>query len=418
MRRLLLVAFHFPPLIGSSGIQRTLRFAQYLPEFGWNPTVLTVGSHAYESTDPSTLGLIPDGCEVVRVPCLDARRHLSIAGRYPRFVADPDRWASWSILGSSIGAQVCKKRGIDAVWSSYPIASAHRVASAISRRARLPWIADFRDPMAQPGYPDDAVIWNSFRRIEKDAAENASALVFVTESAMNTFRRQFASTDSTRFHLIENGFDEATFLKTSSPSQRSPPSTPLVLLHSGIVYPSERDPTALFDAIASLDRKGLIRPADFRIRFRAAVHDGLLRSLSSSRSVSDYIEIVPPIGYSEAIEEMMSVDGLVMLQGDNCNEQIPAKLYEYLRAGRPILGLADPAGDTGRRLIQLGFPDVAKLESSAEIEVTLLRFLSSVRSGQAFTLASESVTQFSRRAGAQRLAEILESHIAYSPRYA
>ena len=414
MRRLLLVAFHFPPLIGSSGIQRTLRFAQYLPDFGWNPTVLTVGNSAHESIDPSSLDLIPEGCDVVRVPCLDARRHLSIAGRYPRFVADPDRWVSWTMLGRSIGAQVCRQRGIDAVWSTYPIASAHRLASAISRRTRLPWIADFRDPMAQPGYPADPVIWNSFRRIEEDAAQNASAMVFVTESAMNTFRHQFASTNPSRFHLIENGFDEATFPNTPPRARQSIHARPLILLHSGIVYPSERDPTALFDAVSSLDRRGLIRPADVRIRFRAAVHEDLLRNLSSSRAISDYIEVVPSVPYPKAIEEMLSVDGLVLLQGDNCNEQIPAKLYEYLRAGRPILGLADPAGDTGRRLIQLGFPDVAKLESSAEIETTLLRFLSLIRSDQAFTLAPESVKRFSRREGARQLAELLEHYTARS----
>jgi len=34
VKRVLMVAFHFPPLVGNSGIQRTLRFAQHLPEFG------------------------------------------------------------------------------------------------------------------------------------------------------------------------------------------------------------------------------------------------------------------------------------------------------------------------------------------------------------------------------------------------
>ena len=48
MKRVLMIAFHFPPLAGSSGIQRTLRFARHLPQFGWEPLVLTAHPRAYE----------------------------------------------------------------------------------------------------------------------------------------------------------------------------------------------------------------------------------------------------------------------------------------------------------------------------------------------------------------------------------
>ena len=89
-RTVLLIAFHFPPYRGSSGMQRTLRFAQYLPKHGWRPIVLTVHPRAYDTTSESSGSEVPPGLSVHRAFGLDAARHLSIVGRYPRALAIPE----------------------------------------------------------------------------------------------------------------------------------------------------------------------------------------------------------------------------------------------------------------------------------------------------------------------------------------
>src|SRR5882762_1200482 len=94
-RRLLMVAFHFPPFAGSSGVQRTLRFAQHLPTFGWQAVVLSAHPRAYETTSDDLLSEIPSDTHVERAFALDTARHLSIANRYPAALARPDRWMSW-----------------------------------------------------------------------------------------------------------------------------------------------------------------------------------------------------------------------------------------------------------------------------------------------------------------------------------
>src|SRR5205085_12155072 len=110
----------------------------------------------------------------------------------------------------------------------------------------IPLVADFRDPMAQEGYPADPLTWQAFHRIEQDLASDASRLVFVTPSALEMYRARFPSVPPERFVLIENGFDEESF----SAAEADLPPLPLnagrfTLVHGGIVYPSERDPTAL-----------------------------------------------------------------------------------------------------------------------------------------------------------------------------
>ena len=407
VRTALLVAYHFPPIAGSSGLQRTLRFAQYLPEFGWRPVVLSVQPSAYERVDEASLAQIPDGCTVVRTRCLDAARHLSLMGRYPGFAALPDRWASWRLWGVRAGVRAAREHGARAVWSTYPIATAHQIGACIARRTGLPWVADFRDPMAQEGYPADPRRWQAFKHIEETATEQAARLVFVSPSALEMYRERYPATPAERFALIENGYDESSFEGLEAP-EPTPAGGPLLLLHSGIVYPSERDPAALFTALGRLRERGAIRPGEFVIRFRAAVHDALLRELADRHQVAEFVDIAPAIPYREALREMLAAHALMVMQGDNCNGQIPAKLYEYLRAGRPILGLADPVGDTGRTLSGLGYPLVTRLESANDIERNLPEFLERLRQ-QSLPVAGQEVYQrYARRTLAGHLAELLD----------
>jgi glycosyltransferase involved in cell wall biosynthesis len=403
----LLVAYHFPPLSGSSGLQRTLRFAQYLPEFGWKPIVLTVRPDAYEQADEDSVAQIPPGCEVIRTRCLDASRHLAIAGRYPAFAALPDRWASWQWWAVRGGLRACREHRIQALWSTYPIATAHKIGAALAKRTGLPWVADFRDPMAQEGYPADPRRWEAFKCLEESAAAKAARLVFVSPSALVTYRQRYPRTPPENFVLIENGFDDSAFEGLEEWPTRPREKRPM-LLHSGIVYPSERDPGALFEALGKLSAEGRIRPGDFVLRFRAPVHEQLLRNLAKTHHVEDFLDIKPPVPYRDALREMLDADALVVMQGASCNEQIPAKLYEYLRAGRPILGLADPLGDTGRALISLGYPFVTPLEAADAIKAMLPAFVRALGDGRLPAAERSVADRYSRRRLTGMLARLLD----------
>ena len=150
-----MVAFHFPPLSGSSGVQRTLRFVQHLPAHGWEPLVLSASSRAYETVSDDLLAQVPAGTEVRRAFAVDAARHLSIGGRYLAAAARPDRWASWRLDGVRQGLKLIQRFKPQVIWSTYPIATAHLIGKALHQKSGLPWVADFRDPMAQQGYPAD-----------------------------------------------------------------------------------------------------------------------------------------------------------------------------------------------------------------------------------------------------------------------
>lgn len=406
MKRILMIAYHFPPLAGSSGIQRTLRFVQHLPSLGWQPLVLTAQPKAYERTSDDLLDEVPAGIVVRRAFALDTARQLQIGGRYLGWMARPDRWISWKFDAVRQGLKLIDEFQPDVIWSTYPIATAHVIASTLHRKTGIPWVADFRDPMAQVDYPADLLTRDSYRVIEADAAQRACNCVFTTPGAARLYKQRYPAA-ADRMVVLENGYDEESFGIAPVPSMYDRASNPLVMLHSGIVYASERDPTQLFVALCRLRKEGLLGPRELRIRFRASVHDDLLQSLANSHGVQDFIELCPAIPYRDALAEMMAVDALLVMQASNCNAQIPAKIYEYLRAGKPILALTDPDGDTAGVLRDAGLNDIARLDSADDIAALLPRLVRDWRMGKVVLPEQSIVRQASRRGRSEAFSALL-----------
>lgn len=410
MKRLLMIAYHFPPLAGSSGIQRTLRFVQHLPRFGWEPIVLSADPRAYERTSEDLMADIPESVVIRRAFALDTARHLSIGGRYIGAMARPDRWVSWKMGAIREGMRMIKEFKPQAIWSTYPIATAHLIGAELQRRSGLPWIADFRDPMAQEGYPADPLVWQSYKSIEEQTLSTASYSTFTTPSAAQTYQSRYPNS-AERVVVLENGYDEETFAAVENIGTQNRKIHPaaVTLLHSGIVYPEERDPTQLFEALGELKANGKIPTGTLKIRFRASVHDDLLNSLASKYDIAEIVDCQPPIHYREALAEMLNADGLLVMQASNCNEQIPAKIYEYLRAGRPILALTDPLGDTAATLRNAGAGDIARLDSTAEICEVLPAFIDAISRSKAALPTTHAVEQASRVGRTAQLAKLLDS---------
>ena len=411
-RRLLMIAYHFPPLRGSSGIQRTLRFVQHLPKFGWEPLVLTASPRSYEDTSPDQMGEVPEGTVVERAFALNTARHLSLFGRYPGALAVPDRWATWRFGAVPAGMAMIRRYRPDAIWSTYPIATAHVIGAQLARRSGLPWIADFRDPMAQDGYPSDPRAWKAYREIEEHALREARSVVFTTPGCAELYRDRYPDIARDKSVVIENGYDEETFARAES-ERRSAASTSrskdrFVLLHSGVIYPDERDPRPLFEALGRLKRTGALTAAGFSLRLRASSYDAMLATLATMHDVTDLIAIEPPIPYHAALQEMLDVDGLLILQASNCNQQIPAKLYEYVRARRPVLALTDPVGDTAVTLRHAGLTSIARLDDATSIAEAIPAFIARVRADGEAIATPEAIAASSREGRARSLAHLLD----------
>jgi len=403
--RVLIVAFHFPPQAGSSGGLRALKFCRYLPDFGWMPTVLTVKASAYERTDPRQLSDVPPDVEILRAFSLDTRRHLSFRGAYPKILALPDRWSSWLLAAVPMGMRAIKERNIDVILSTYPTATAVMVGYLLHRLTGKPWIVDFRDSMTEEGYPPDPQTFRVYRWIERQAIRHASALLFTAPGAIRMYRRRYEILNAEKCVLLPNGYDEADFesiVFVREPNRR------LRLLHSGLVYPWERDPLPLFRALSKLKAEGKISNETLSIELRASGNETEFQKHLDELDIDDIVHFLPALPYRLSLQDAAEADALLLLQGACCDHQIPAKVYEYLRMGKPILALTSEAGDTAGLLTEAGGASVIDLADESAIHHKLPEFLSQVRAGRHGIPVPAKSRIYSRRSQAEKLSQYLD----------
>jgi glycosyltransferase involved in cell wall biosynthesis len=408
VKKVLMVAFHYPPYKGGSGVHRTLKFSKYLPTQGWEPVVLSAHPRAYPSTGPEQLAEVTDKVIVERAFALDTARHLSLAGCYLRLMALPDQWASWWWCGVLKGLKLVRKFHPSVIWSTYPIATAHLIGLTIHRLTGLPWIADFRDSMTEENYPRDPWSRQCYLWIEKRVMQRASRLVFTAASARQMYMQRYPFLPADRCLLIPNGYDEEDFIaiKFHEPYVTTG-ERPVRLVHAGLIYSDERNPRPFFRALSRLKSEGLIKSSNIVIDLRASGSEEAYRKLLDDLRIADIVRLLPALPYREALQDCADADALLLFQAASCNHQIPAKAYEYLRMGKPILALTPKDGDTGKLLTETGGATIIDLNDEEEIYHAIPTFLTSFRQQTYCLPTTDLVGRFSREYQAAQLSTCL-----------
>lgn len=419
-KKVLIVAYHFPPIAGSSGVLRALKFCRYLPENGWLPFVLTADPKVYDRRDDAQMGEISGDVSVRRAFALDTQRDLSVRGRYLRWMALPDRWSSWCLGAVPAGLLEIRRRKIDVIFTTYPVATAVLIGLFLHRLTGKPWVVDFRDSMTEDEYPRDPLTRKVYRWIERQAVLRGARLIFTAASTIRMYLRRYPELDPGKCLLIPNGYDEEDFRALHFPDSANNDSTsplhPTRLLHMGLLYPEERDPKPFFRALARLKREGQLNAANFQVDLRASGYEAVYSEILRELAIEDMVHLLPPLSYHQALQDGADADGLLLFQAANCDHQIPAKGYEYLRLGKPILALTTETGDTAGVLKQGGGATIVDLADEQAIYRKMPRFLHAVQRGEHPRPNGESVRQFSRRYQTQQLAQCLDQLVSREAR--
>lgn len=396
-KRILMVALDFPPC-KSAGVQRTLKFAEYLKDFGWEPLILTVNEGAHNTVDHSQT-ISPEIKHVYRSFAFNASRDFSIKGKYLSIMKVPDRWWTWKFTAVPLGKKIIKEFQPDVIWSTYPVSTTHNIAYELSKWSGLPWVADYRDPL-QSRYDNNAKNYDFVaHRIERKTLLNADKVVFTTKRASTLYQSLYPDIKLSNFHVIENGYDEGNF--ASLTQQQNERVGFFSLLHSGAVYENGRDPQAIFSAISTLKRKGKISNNNFELAFRGLPSAGPYESVLSELDITDLVAFKPSISYKDSLEEMMQASALLIIQGPLFNNQIPGKLFEYIRTNKPILALTPNNGATGLLLKDVEMSSMGI--HSIDLEKALLELISLK------VKEREGIEKYSRYEKTKQLANILNS---------
>ena len=415
--RAMIVACNFPP-DASVGTMRTLRLVRHLTDASWNVEIVTLTPDGFRPgtvIDPALLDKVPSNATVVRARPLRPFERLSAAlkrtkprslspatreGQRPvtpraapspsgwsrarravsAALALPDRDVSWMAPAIWNGVRHSQGSPPDVVYSSGPPFTAHLVGLALARWLNKPWVADFRDPWARAPWREDRFeferrAWGIFERL---VVRRAQAVVFVTDTNRRDFAQQYPS-EASKFFVVPNGCDPADFDDLTAPAERQ--ASPFVLLHAGSLY-GARNPASLLRALAAAVAKKRIDPTSFKLRFigRLGLPGVDLPGVARDLGLEKAVEFVSHLPRHDCLKEMLEASALLIVQPVT-TVSIPAKLYEYMAAGRPILALAEPGGETAELVARSGAGYAVLAEDEAAIEDALVSIVHLARAG-------------------------------------
>ena len=428
MKRALLVTYYFPPAGGVSA-QRVLKFAQYLPDFGYLPTVLTVDPRyaAYPALDDTLHDYVPETATVVRTKSWDpftlyARlqgkskddivgigfvkenqdRLVSRMGRWIRGnVFLPDARVGWTPFALRAAKQILQQQQPDIVLTTGPPHSIHRVGKQLQKRYAIPWVADFRDPWTDYFFNAHMLQTRAAQaataRMEQRVLSQTDAVVAVSPSIGVAFHQKAALR---RYETIPNGFDPEDH--SSEPGKRTSGDGRFVIAHVGTLT-SEQHASGLLEALSRLDSTA-------ELHFVGHVADRILQAAADA-GLSDRLHVRPFVPHAEAIAVMHAADVLLVSTGVGPRTKgiVTGKVFEYLGTGKPILGLGPPEGDLAALLHETGGGRLYRPDDTAAIE----GYLRGLINGSIHIAADKDVlVPYTRQALTERLAALFDSLVA------
>lgn len=439
MKNVLIIAYYFPPS-GGPGVQRVLKYVQYLQEFGWKPTVLTVNEGNFPARDESLLEEIPSDVTVIRTDIFEPYdlyrkltgkssdtaidvntirkegTRLSAAERLSEFIRAtffiPDARIGWYRSAVDAGMRAIADHRIDAIVSSSPPYTCAMIARSLKRRTGLPWIAGMRDPWT--GFITTPRRWGIPARIDRSFERSVFAEADEVEVAWPGIAKdalgKYPDLPREKFHVLPNGYDSADF-PTVDPSERL--DDRFTITYTGSMY-GRRNPAAFLEAVERLVDRRQIDSARLRLRFIGRFGEEVMEMFDRS-SVREVIEVVGYMPHSDSVRQLFLSDALLLVvdECDESEEVVPGKVYEYIGSRRPVLAVAPERGSIAELIAETGAGYVAhqsNVEGIAEAVRTL--YTDHVSGSSSLSPDEAAIGRYERRNVTARLAGLLDGAVA------
>ncbi len=433
-----MVAYFFPPS-GAVGVYRTLKFAKYLPEFGWSPVVLTTANGKFPTYDASLLRLVPEGVPVHRVAGMEtfnegfdrpqprtprktlwSRLHTRLYLLWFA-IAVPDTRVGWAIGAYRRARKLIRDEGIKHVYiSGYPFSS-FLVGAWLKRREDVHVVIDYRDPWTQSiTYERTGLRRRIDRAVETWMVRRSDAVISNTRHNDTRMATELgAGQPREKFVAIHNGFDAEDF--ASIARERNDKFT---VTYAGAFYYSvgssasaggvagammTYSPLYFFAALEAFFARRPEAKSRTRVRFMGVLGQGYDPEITA-RGLRDVIERVGYIAYDEHLRVLRNADVLLLVlsRGEKSRGWIPSKFFQYLGTGNPILAMA-PEGEVREIVRETGAGVCVEPDDVAGASRAIEAMFDAWQSGAAPDARNErAVARYERRNLTHALARVLD----------
>lgn len=357
MRKVLIIAYYFPPRPGM-GSQRPIGLAKHLPQYGWEPIILT----------PRYPGKRPEGIKIIETDYKDITEKIKssigfnaeksvheqlgiavtkkhnysswkswIIKRCKEIVLFPDDKKGWYRYAYNSASHLLQTENISAIISTSPPIISHIIARKLKQKYGITWVADFRDPWSQTVTQNKSSLIKYFeRRMEIKTISYADLMVSVTMPYVDKINVLHKDKD---IFCITNGYDDESLQELIKLTSK------FTITHTGILYNGKRDPSILFAAVDELIKENKINRYLIEIRFYGPKEDWLLKDINKY-NLNGIVELFGPISIEDALTKQKESQLLLVIRWDSTWEtgNLPAKIYEYIHAKRPIIAIGKVGG--------------------------------------------------------------------------
>lgn len=423
MRKVLVITYYWPPA-GGPGVQRWLKFVKYLRDFDVEPVLYIPENPHYPLIDNTFLKDIPNDLIIYKHPIKEPYRLASlfsskktkrissgiIQSKDQSFIEKmflwvrgnlfiPDARKFWVKPSVNYLRGVLEKEGIDTIITTGPPHSVHLIGYYLKQTKAVNWIADFRDPWTTIGYHKKLKLTSSAKRKHKllESKVLKSADKIIVTSA--TTKKEFEQITEQPIKVITNGYD-------SEISSTQKLDEKFTISHIGSML-TGRNPVKLWQVLSDLLKNNIDFKNALHLQFIGVISDDVLQSLNDF-GLQNHFKVVGYVSHEKAIEFQKTSQILLLVEIDSQETIgiIPGKLFEYMAAKRPILGVgpknwevADIVNDTKSGCIFEYSDDIA-------LKNVILDWFTQYQKGELF-VTSKDIEQYSRRELTRKLAEYI-----------
>lgn len=364
MKKVLIISYYWPPA-GGPGVQRWLKFATYLPEFGIEPIIYIPENPSYPIVDHNLKKEIPEGIQILKQPIFEPYNLASkLGGKSPNEISSgiippeasqtrkqklllwirgnffiPDARKNWVRPSVSFLTKIIEEQEIDTIITSGPPHSMHLIGLGIKQKLNVQWIADFRDPWTSIGYHKKMRLTQKATKkhidLENQVLNTADKIVVTSKGTLQEFKQKTKQP----IHVITNGFEPSRGEVNSTLDKK------FTLAHIGSLL-SARNPEILWKALNELVTENTQFANNFELKFAGVVSKTVMQTITEYE-LGDYVTNLGYISHEKAMELQRQSQVLLLIEIDSEETQmiIPGKLFEYIQSGRPILSLGPPKAD-------------------------------------------------------------------------